>query len=144
MAWPPGTETSWFPVSLDSWVFTRGGGVVGYTYQSTTVAGESGHIPARAGSDLGDGLGAVGGRLAAEVEVGTGGVHGEQVHGRSRASGNHSEGFVGALGVAIVREGKGQGKDGEDGSELHFDWLTRVVVLNESVVGIIYYQCNSD
>lgn len=75
----------------------------------------------RAGNDPGNGRRAVGGRLAAEVEVAACGGHGEEVNGRSGASGNDSEGALRALGVVPVRKSKRQGKDGEDGSELHFD-----------------------
>lgn len=83
-------------------------------------ADESGHVALGAGGDLGDGIGAVGRGLAAEVEVAAVGVQGEEVDGGGRASGHDGEGTVGALGVAAAGgQGEGHGDDGEDGSELH-------------------------
>lgn len=102
--------------------------------QGSAGADESGHVALGAGGDLGDGLGAVGRGLAAEVEVAAVGVQGEEVDGGGRASGHDGEGTVGALGMATAgRQGEGHGEDGEDGSELHFvgGWFNESS-LNES------------
>lgn len=88
--------------------------------QGSASADESGHVALGAGGDVGDGLGAVGRGLAAEVEVAAVGVQGEKVDGGGRAGGHDGEGTVGALGVAAAGgQGEGHGEDGEDGSELH-------------------------
>lgn len=87
------------------------------------VAEESGLLARGAGAQLLDVLGAVGGGLSAEVEVGVGGVQGKEVDGRGGTSGDDTKG----VGVIPSLRGRHRGKsrdccnEGGNGKELHCD-----------------------
>lgn len=83
--------------------------------EGVLAAGESGAVAGRAGADVLDVLGAVGGGLLVEPDGLAGGGDGLVVDGGGRAGGGEAEVLSGSSG-----EEAGEGSDGEGG--LHFVW----------------------
>ena len=69
------------------------------------------------------GDGRIGVGVATQPEVAAGGIEGQQVDGRSRASRDDAEGSVRAVGLLGAGDGSHQRGESENGGELHLEGM---------------------